>query len=79
MPRGRRILAAVLIGAGAIAYGLSPIDVIPELLTGPIGLLDDAGVLIGAAYGIWRLLSGGRGAPGRPGGPAAPGGPAPRP
>lgn len=52
----RKILAAVLVGLGAIAYGLSPIDIIPELLTGPIGLIDDAAVWGGAAIAIAKLL-----------------------
>ena len=54
----RRVLAAVLVGIGALVYGLSPIDIIPELLTGPIGLIDDGAVWVGAALGIWKLLSG---------------------
>jgi uncharacterized membrane protein YkvA (DUF1232 family) len=56
MNRNRRILAAVLVAAGAVVYGLSPIDIIPELLTGPFGLVDDLGVLGGAAFAIWKLL-----------------------
>jgi len=59
----RRILAAVLVGIGAIVYGISPIDIIPELLTGPIGLIDDGAVWVGAALGIWKLLSGRKAAP----------------
>lgn len=57
----RKILAAVLVGLGALAYGLSPIDIIPELLTGPIGLIDDAAVWGGAAIAIVKLLQGRRG------------------
>jgi len=57
MTNGRRILAAILVAAGAIAYGVSPIDVIPELL-GPIGLIDDAAVWVGAAMAIVKLLKG---------------------
>lgn len=52
----RKILAAVLVGLGAIAYGLSPVDIIPELLTGPLGLIDDAAVWGGAAIAIVKLL-----------------------
>ena len=51
----RRTLAAILVGLGALAYGISPIDIIPEFL-GPIGLIDDGGVLIGAAVAIYNLL-----------------------
>lgn len=63
MTKGRRIAAAVLVAVAAILYGVSPIDVIPELLTGPIGLTDDLAVLVGAGFGIWKLLSGGRAKP----------------
>ena len=56
----RRAIAAVLVAIGAIVYGVSPIDVIPELLTGPLGLVDDLGVLVGAGVGIYKLLSGRR-------------------
>jgi uncharacterized membrane protein YkvA (DUF1232 family) len=53
----RRTVAAVLIGIAAIVYGISPIDIIPDVL-GPLGFADDAGVLIAAGIGIWKLLSG---------------------
>ena len=66
MTRRRRIIAALFVAAGAIAYGVSPIDVIPELLTGPIGLVDDAAVWVGAAVGIYKLLSGKGKGPGEP-------------
>jgi uncharacterized membrane protein YkvA (DUF1232 family) len=58
MTPGRRKIAAVLVAIGAILYGLSPIDVIPELLSGPLGLIDDGGVLIGAGIAVWKLLTG---------------------
>jgi uncharacterized membrane protein YkvA (DUF1232 family) len=58
----RRTLAAILVGLGALAYGISPIDIIPEFL-GPIGLIDDGGVIIGAVIAIIQLLKK------RPGGP----------
>lgn len=58
MSRGRAILSAVLVALGAIAYGVSPIDVIPELLAGPLGFGDDLAVLAGAGFAIWKLLSG---------------------
>jgi uncharacterized membrane protein YkvA (DUF1232 family) len=44
-PRG---LVAML---GALAYLALPIDVVPEALLGPLGLVDDTGVL--AVVGIW--------------------------
>ena len=58
MSRGRRILAAVLVAAAALVYGISPVDVIPELLTGPLGFADDLAVFAGAAFAIWKLLTG---------------------
>jgi|GEM_PF-2504842 len=60
MSRGRAILSAVLVALGAIAYGASPIDIIPELLVGPLGLADDLAVWVGAGVAIWKLLSGSR-------------------
>jgi uncharacterized membrane protein YkvA (DUF1232 family) len=72
-PRPRRhVLAAVLVGLAAIAYGVSPIDIIPELLTGPLGLVDDAGVLVAAGIAIWKLLGGRRGPAGGQAGPVPP-------
>lgn len=63
----RKTVAVVLIGLAALAYGISPIDIVPELLTGPLGFLDDAGVLVGAAIWIYNIVKG------RPdGGPARP-------
>jgi uncharacterized membrane protein YkvA (DUF1232 family) len=64
MSRGRAILSSVLVALGAIAYGISPIDVIPELFTGPLGLTDDLAVLVGAGFAIWKLLSGSNPGPG---------------
>ena len=65
MQKDRSVLKAVLIGVGALLYGASPIDLIPEFLAGPLGFGDDAIVLIGAGVAIWRILRRrGRGAPG---------------
>ena len=58
MNRGRRNIAAVLVAAAALLYGVSPIDVIPELLTGPLGLTDDLAVLVGGGFAVWKLLAG---------------------
>lgn len=54
----RRVISAVLVAVGALVYGVSPIDVIPELLTGPLGLTDDLAVFAGAGFAVWKLLSG---------------------
>lgn len=53
----RKTAAAVLVAAAAIVYGMSPIDIIPELLTGPFGLADDFAVFAGAGLAIWKLLN----------------------
>ncbi len=49
------IIKAIIVGVLAIAYGASPIDVIPDVLV-PFGFGDDAVVLVGAGYAIWRIL-----------------------
>lgn len=46
----KRALGIIVIAVAAI-YGLSPIDLAPELVLGPVGLVDDAAV-IAAAVGI---------------------------
>ena len=50
------ILKVVLIGAGALLYGASPIDLIPEILAGPLGFGDDAVILVAAGVAIYRIL-----------------------
>jgi uncharacterized membrane protein YkvA (DUF1232 family) len=44
-PRG---VAAMV---GALAYLALPVDVLPEAVLGPLGLVDDTGVI--AAVGVW--------------------------
>lgn len=56
MEKDRSTLKAVLIGLGAVLYGASPIDLVPEILAGPLGFGDDAVVLIGAGVAIWRIM-----------------------
>lgn len=51
------VVVSVLIGLGALLYGASPIDLIPEVLAGPLGFGDDAVVLVAAGVAIWRILS----------------------
>ena len=48
-PRG---LVAML---GALFYLALPIDVLPEALLGPLGLVDDTGVLAAVAIWVYRL------------------------
>ena len=56
MKKDRSKLKATLVGLGALLYGASPIDLIPEIIAGPLGFGDDAVVLIGAGLAIWRIL-----------------------
>ena len=58
MKRDHSTLKAVLIALGALLYGASPIDLIPEILAGPLGFGDDALVLIAAGVAIFRILKG---------------------
>jgi len=50
------ILKIILIGGGALLYGASPIDLIPEILAGPLGFGDDAVVLVAAGVAIYRIV-----------------------
>ena len=49
-PRG---VAALV---GALVYLASPVDVLPEVLLGPLGLVDDAGILTAAVLWAYRLV-----------------------
>ena len=49
-PRG-----LVAMGAAAL-YLISPIDVLPEALLGPLGLVDDAGVVAAVVLFIYKLV-----------------------
>jgi len=42
---------------GALVYLVSPVDVLPEALLGPIGLLDDAGAVTAAAFFVYKLVT----------------------
>ena len=42
---------------GALVYLASPVDVLPEVLLGPLGLVDDAGVVTGAAIFVYKLVT----------------------
>jgi uncharacterized membrane protein YkvA (DUF1232 family) len=70
MQKDRSTLKAALIAIGALLYGASPIDLIPEFLAGPLGFGDDALVLIAAGVAIFRILKGR--AARRAAGPSAP-------
>ena len=49
-PRG---LVAML---GALAYLALPVDVVPEALLGPLGLVDDTGVVAVVAIWVYKLV-----------------------
>lgn len=42
---------------GALVYLASPVDVLPEVMLGPIGLLDDAGAVTAAAVFVYKLVT----------------------
>jgi len=42
---------------GALVYLVSPIDVLPEVILGPIGLLDDAGAATAAAVFVYKIVT----------------------
>lgn len=50
-PRG--VVAMV----GALVYLGSPIDVLPEAVLGPFGLVDDAGVVTATAFFVYKLVT----------------------
>lgn len=41
---------------GALVYLASPIDVLPEALLGPLGLVDDAGVITGVTIFVYKIV-----------------------
>jgi uncharacterized membrane protein YkvA (DUF1232 family) len=42
---------------GALVYLVSPVDVLPEVMLGPLGLLDDAGTVTAAAVFVYKLVT----------------------
>jgi uncharacterized membrane protein YkvA (DUF1232 family) len=42
---------------GALVYLASPVDVLPEVMLGPLGLLDDAGAATAAAVFVYKLVT----------------------
>jgi uncharacterized membrane protein YkvA (DUF1232 family) len=41
---------------GAALYLISPIDLVPEAVLGPLGLVDDAGALAAAVLFVYKLV-----------------------
>ncbi len=44
--RMRDVMKKALMAVGCIVYVISPVDLMPEALLGPIGLIDDLGALL---------------------------------
>lgn len=42
---------------GSLVYLASPVDVLPEVMLGPLGLLDDAGAVTAAAIFVYKLVT----------------------
>ena len=42
---------------GALVYLASPVDVLPEVMLGPFGLLDDAGAVTATAVFVYKLVT----------------------
>ena len=42
---------------GAALYLISPIDLVPEAILGPLGLVDDAGAATAAAVFVYKLVT----------------------
>jgi uncharacterized membrane protein YkvA (DUF1232 family) len=49
-PRG-----LVAMGAAAL-YLISPVDLVPEVILGPLGLVDDAGVVVAVVLLVYKLV-----------------------
>jgi uncharacterized membrane protein YkvA (DUF1232 family) len=41
---------------GALFYLVLPVDVLPEALLGPLGLVDDAGLVAGVSIWVYKLV-----------------------
>jgi hypothetical protein len=61
LPHPPRGLIAMI---GAVVYLASPIDVLPEVMLGPLGLLDDAGAVTAAAIFVYKSSDGQEATPG---------------
>lgn len=54
--RYRVPLRGIAAMAGALLYLVSPVDALPEVALGPLGLVDDLGVVGAAAMFVYRLI-----------------------
>ena len=70
--RYRLPLRGIAAMAGALVYLVSPVDAVPEVVLGPLGLVDDVGVVGAVGIFVYRLIQARRGLvePGTPTRPA---------
>lgn len=53
----KRVPASLKVGlASAVAYAISPFDLLPEVVMGVPGLIDDAGILVFALHSILNIV-----------------------
>jgi uncharacterized membrane protein YkvA (DUF1232 family) len=52
-PPGKGVAATI----AALAYAISPVDAVPEVLLGPIGLVDDLAVIVAAFLYVRRTIA----------------------
>lgn len=58
MSNRTRVIVSIVVGIVALVYDASPVDIVPELFTGPLGLIDDGGVTLAAVAAIISLIRG---------------------
>ena len=58
MSNRARKIAAVVIGVIAVIYTVSPLDFIPDWVTGPLGFVDDGVLDVWAIIAMVTLLTG---------------------
>ena len=58
MSNRTRKVVAVVIGIIAVIYTVSPLDFIPDWITGPLGFMDDGVLDLGAVIAVVTLLAG---------------------
>ena len=55
-PRYRIPPRGLVAMGGAALYLISPIDLVPEAVLGPLGLVDDAGVTVAVVLFVYKLV-----------------------
>ena len=49
-------LRGIVAMGGALVYLISPVDLLPEVVLGPVGLIDDLGVVGAVGMFVYRLV-----------------------